>query len=415
MKILLKNAKILTLKNKNIVDGEILVDGNKIAQIAQKINVKADRVINCEGNLLMPGFKNAHAHSAMVFVRGIVEEAALDSWLNDYVLPLESSLKSSDVYHLSKLAYLEYLESGITGILDMYFFADAIKKASRDFGMRSAVLLTPRNNNLNKVKTLSHNCLVNEILGFHADYTTSKTNIKKLSRLSQKMKVPVYTHCSETIKEVKNRKRISHLTPVEYLNKLKLFDYGGGIFHGVYLNKNDIKILKQKKVYVCTCPSSNLKLASGIAPIKELTENNIMVAIGTDGAGSNNSLDMFKEMQLTSLLSKYRENNPASLKAFDVLKMATVNGARFMNLNKSDVLAKGKFADIIMIDLHAPNMRPSHDIINNLVYSANKANVMMTMIDGRILYYKHKFYLNEDVETIYQNADKVIKRLTKKR
>ncbi|MCQ2796275.1 MAG: amidohydrolase [Bacilli bacterium] len=414
MKILLKNAKILTLKNENIVSGEILVDGNKIAQIAQKINIKADRIIDCEGNLLMPGFKNAHAHSATVFMRGIVEEATLDSWLNDYVLPLESNLKPNDVYHLSKLAYLEYLESGITGVLDMYFFADAIKKACLDIGMRSAVLLTPRNNNLNKVTTLSTDCLVNEILGFHADYTSSVADLKRISQLSNKMKAPVYTHCSETLNEVKNRKRISHVTPVEYLNNFKLFNYGGGIFHGVHLSKNDIKIIKQRNVFVCTCPTSNLKLASGIAPIKELTQRGIMVAIGTDGAGSNNSLDMFKEMQLVSLLSKYRENDPASLKAFEVLKMATINGAHFMNMNKSDILAKGKFADIIMIDLHAPNMRPSHDIINNLVYSASKANVMMTMIDGKILYYKHKFYLKDDIKKIYQNADKVIKRLTKK-
>lgn len=415
MKILLKNAKILTLKNKNIIDGEILIDGNKIAQIAQKINVKVNRVIDCEGNLLMPGFKNAHAHSATVFMRGIVEEGTLDSWLNDYVLPLESNLKPNDVYHLSKLAYLEYLESGITGVLDMYFFADAIKKACQDIGMRSAVLLTPHNNNLNKVKTLVSNCLVNEILGFHADYSVSKNDLVRISQLSKKNKAPIYTHCSETIKDVRARQKISHQTPVEYLNGFKLFDYGGGIFHGVHLSKNDIKVLKKHKVYVCTCPTSNLKLASGIAPIKELTQNGIMVAIGTDGAGSNNSLDMFKELQLTSLLSKYRENDPGSLKAFDVLRMATVNGARFMNLNNSDVLDKGKFADIIMIDLHAPNMRPSHDIINNLVYSANKANVMMTMIDGKILYYKHKFYLSEDVKKIYQNADKVIKRLTEKK
>ncbi|MCQ2787076.1 MAG: amidohydrolase family protein, partial [Bacilli bacterium] len=249
---------------------------------------------------------------------------------------------------------------------------------------------------------------------FHADYTASRSDLQKLSELSNKLKAPIYTHCSETIEEVKRRQKISHLTPVEYLNEFKLFDYGGGIFHGVHLSKNDIKILKQHNVYVCTCPSSNLKLVSGIAPIKELTQKGIMVAIGTDGAGSNNSLDMFKEMQLTMLLSKYRENDPASLKAFDVLKMATVNGAHFMNLNNSDILAKGKFADIIMVDLHAPNMRPCHDIINNLVYSASKANVMMTMIDGKILYYKHKFYLKEDAKKIYQNADKVIKRLTEK-
>lgn len=418
MKILLKNAKILTLKNKNIVDGEILVDGNKIAQIAQKINVRVDRIIDCEGNLLMPGFKNTHAHSAMVFARGLVEDVQLDAWLNKYIFPLESKFQKNDIYHLSKVAYLEYLENGITANFDMYFNIEEIKKASEDFGMRTSIVLIPMRSSVNYITNRyakdDGKGLVTMQLGFHADYTTSESDLKKISKFAHQFKAPLYMHCSETAKEVKDRQKISHLTPVEYLNKLKIFDYGGGIFHGVHLSKNDIKILKQHNVYVCTCPSSNLKLASGVAPVKELTRNNIMVAIGTDGASSNNGLDMIKEMQLTALLSKYRENDPAALNTFEVLKMATVNGARFMKLNNCDTLAKGKLADIIMVDLHAPNMKPSHNIINNLVYSASKANIMMTMIDGQILYYKHKFYLKEDIKKIYQNADKVIKRLTKK-
>ncbi|MCQ2794699.1 MAG: amidohydrolase [Bacilli bacterium] len=419
MKILLKNAKILTLRSQNILDGEILVDGNKIAQIAQKINVKADRVIDCEGNLLMPGFKNAHAHSAMVFARGLVEDVSLDTWLKKYMFPIEAKFQKNDIYHLSKLAYLEYLESGITANFDMYFFINEIKKASEEFGMRTSIVLIPMKSSVERIAKQyrdSHkdNNLVKMELGFHADYTMSDDELKAVSKVSHQFKAPLYMHCSESKKEVEDRKKTYKLTPVEYLNKFGIFDYGGGIFHGVHLSKNDMKILKQHNVAICTCPISNLKLANGIAPIKELTQKDIMVAVGTDGAGSNNSLDMFKEMQLVILLSKYRENNPASLKTFDVLKMATVNSAHFMNLNNCDVLAKGKLADIIMIDLHAPNMRPSHSVINNLVYSASKSNVMMTMIDGKILYYKHKFYLSEDIKKIYQNAEKVIKRLTKK-
>ena len=407
MKILLKNAKILTLKNEKIIDGEILVAGNKIAQIAQKINSKADRVIDCEGNLLMPGFKNAHTHSAMIFMRGFIKDAPLEIWLNKYVLPLEGRIQKGNVYHLTKLAYLEYLESGITSVFEMYYYPEEIVKASKDFGMRTLVLLSPYNTNLNKIKSINSKGLISLTLGFHSLYTSREKDLKFVSKLSKKIKSPIYTHCSETIKEVNDSKRKNNLTPVENLNRLKLLNQGGGIFHGVHLNGKDISILKKHNFYVCTCPSSNMKLHSGLAPIESLLKNKVMIAMGTDGASSKDPLDMTREMKIMS--------NKHSLKSFDILKMATVNGARFMNLNKCDVLAKGKLADIIMIDLHARNMKPSRCIINNLVCNATKDNVMMTMIDGKILYYKHKFYLKEDIKKIRRNANIVTNRLTRKK
>ncbi len=417
MKILFKNAQILTQRNDKVIPGEILVEGNKIARIAKKINVKADKIIDCDNNLIMPGFKNAHAHSAMVFLRGTAEGFELNDWLNKIVFPREAKLKKNDVYHLSKLAYLEYIQSGITANFDMYYNINEIKKASEDIGMRTAIVLIPRNSSINEIKKdyeLNHyNGLVTMELGFHADYTMSEKDLRMVSKVAKTLKAPLYTHCAETINEVNNRKKISHLTPVEYLNKLGIFDNGGAIFHGVHLSKNDIKILKEKNISVISCPTSNLKLCSGIAPIKELTKNKINVGIGTDGAASNNALDMIKEMQTLTLLSKYRENDPCSLKEIDVLKMATINNAHAMNLKKCDTLKEGNLADLIMIDLHAPNMQPNINIINNLVYSLNKSNILLTMIDGRILYYKNKFYLKEDIKKIYQNANKVINRLTR--
>ncbi|MCQ2791957.1 MAG: amidohydrolase [Bacilli bacterium] len=420
MKILLKNAKILTLKNKNIIDGEILVDGNKIAQIARKINMKADRVVNCEGNLLMPGFKNAHAHSAMTFLRGYAENLQLYDWLNKCVFPSETRFIKNDIYHLSKLAYLEYLSSGITACFDMYYFVDEIKRACEDIGMRSVILLDPRKSNFDELisnfKSFNKkNSIVSACLGFHAHYTTTKANLKKLSKISHQFKAPIYTHCSETSYEVLKRQKLSYLTPVAYLDSLGLFDYGGGIFHGVYLTKEDVKILKKHHISVCTCPASNLKLASGIAPVKHLFDAGINVAIGTDGPASNNALDMFREAYLTSVLSKIKNNDPVGLQSFDVLKMATVNGAKMMNLKDADVLAKNKLADIIMIDLHQPNMQPLNNIFNDLVYSASKINVKMTMINGKILYYNHKYYLNESVEKIYEKAKKITNRLIAKK
>ena len=402
MKILLKNAKILTLKNEKIFDGEILVSGNKIAQIAQKINTRANRVIDCEGNLLMPGFKNAHAHSAMIFMRGLVKDAPLEIWLNKYVLPLEAKIQKGNVYPLTKLAYLEYLESGITSVFEMYYHPDEIIKASNDFGMRTLVLLSPYNTNLNKIKSVNSKGLISLTLGFHSLYTSREKDLKFVSKLAKKIKSPIYTHCSETIKEVNDSKRKNNLTPVENLNRLKLLNQGGGIFHGVHINKKDIEILKKHNFYVCTCPTSNMKLHSGLAPVKSLLKNKIMVAMGTDGASSKDPLDMMREMKLMS-----REHD---LKSFDILKMATVNGARFMNLNQCDVLAKDKLADIIMIDLHARNMNAKQNVIDNLVHHANKSNVLMTMIDGKILYENGEF-IGINKQEIYDKSEVIMEKL----
>ena len=418
MKILLKNAKILTLKNKDIVNGDLLVEGNKIVRIALKINVKANKVIDCEGNLLMPGFKDAHAHNGMTFLRSASDDLNLQDWLNEIVFPAEAHFKKDDIYHLTKLAYLELISSGVTANFDMYFHLDEIRKASLEIGMRSTLLVMPDGSDKSikharelLLKNKEKESLVTYLLGYHSEYTTTKSQLERISKLAHEFKIPTYTHCSETVSETEGSIKRHKLTPTQYLDSLGLFDYGGGIFHGVYVNKKDIALLKKKHVYVCTCPCSNLKLASGIAPIKELFSNGVKVAIGTDGPASNNALDMFREIYLVSTLAKVREKDPACIDAFNVLKMACVNGANMIGVKNATYLEEGKLADLIMIDLHRPDMQPINNIINNLVYSGNKLDVKMTMINGKILYYNHNFYLKESVDQIYKNAQKITNRL----
>ncbi len=201
------------------------------------------------------------------------------------------------------------------------------------------------------------------------------------------------------------------MTPLAFLNALGIFDYGGGGYHCVHMTPEDIRIMGEKGLYAVTNPGSNAKLASGIAPINDFLKAKVPVAIGTDGPASNNCLDMFREMFLVTGLAKLREKDAAAVAATEVLKMATVNGSLAMGLKDGDVLAAGKLADIIMIDLHQPNMQPLNNIPKNLVYSGSKQNVAMTMVGGQILYEKGEFLTADRPEEIYEKAGKIMERI----
>ena len=202
------------------------------------------------------------------------------------------------------------------------------------------------------------------------------------------------------------------MTPPQFLDSLGLFDYGGGGYHCVHFTEEDMDLFAKKGLHIITNPGSNTKLASGVAPITRFLEKGINVGIGTYGASSNNCLDMFREMFLTTGLAKLKEKDASAVDAEEVLKMATVNGAKAMGLTDCDILAEGKKADIIMIDLHQPNMQPLNNIAKNIVYSGSKQNVKMTMIDGRILYYDGRFLCCDDVEALYAKANEIIARLS---
>ena len=216
---------------------------------------------------------------------------------------------------------------------------------------------------------------------------------------------------SETMEEVRGCKKKYGMTPAFFLDSLGMFDFGGGGYHCVHMTESDMDVFQRRRMYVITNPASNAKLASGVAPIRDYVSRQIPVAIGTDGAASNNALDMFREMFLVSGLSKLREMDAASLDAMEVLRMATVNGARAMRLHRADVLAKGKLADMILLDLNQPNMQPIHNIPKNLVYSGSKANVKMTMINGKILYKDGCFNVGEKAEHIYKTCNAIVQRL----
>lgn len=412
------NGKILSLKNgTEITDDEVWVDGSKIVFVGKNCDKKADREINLNGNLLMPSFKNAHTHSAMTFARSLADDLPLQPWLYDMIFPMEAKLTGEDIYHLSKLAFLEYLTSGVSACFDMYYFPEDMARASVDFGFRTVMTcgLNNFNESIEKLeeyynKFNNYNELISYQLGFHAEYTTSRELLEGISALAQKYKAPVFTHSSETESEVAECIERYGKTPAALFEELGLFNYGGGAYHSVWVNDNDLEIYKKRGVYAVINAGSNSKLASGIAPVSKMIEKGIPLAIGTDGPSSNNALDMFREMYLIAATQKLKDKNAASTDANKILEMATVGSAKCMGLDNCDIIDKGKTADLIVLDLNRPNMQPMNNITKNIVYSGSKENVKLTMINGKILYENGEF-VGIDTDEIYRNAQKITDRI----
>ncbi len=427
-RILLCETTQMDKKKKfSLINGELHVKDDRIAYIGDGTELSAedlkdmhwDREIDAGGNVLMPGFKNAHTHTAMTFLRSYADDLPLQEWLHKQVFPMEAKLTHEDIYELCRLGILEYLTSGITTGFDMYIDPVAIARASADCGFR--MMQTSGLNNFTQsleaveeqfyqINAMSE--LTGFVLGFHAEYTTDKALMEGLAALAQKLKSPVWLHNAETANEVADCKKRYGMTPTQITEELGMYAYGGGGYHCIYFEDKDFEIYKNKGLTAVTCPASNLKLASGIAPVKRFLEEGISMAIGTDGAASNNCLDMFREMFLVSGLSKVREGDASCVSAEDVLYMSTTGGARAMGLMDCDSLAVGKKADLIMIDLKQPNMQPENNFVKNIVYSGSKQNVLLTMIDGKILYENNTFDIGIDAEEIYAKANAIIRRMT---
>lgn len=419
MKTLLKNAKILKMDDTPLFEGNIVIQDENIIYIGNDYDKFGpfDQVHDCLGNVLMPGFKNAHTHNAMTFVSSKTDDLSLHDWLFNAIFPREALLKEDDVYHLSKVAFLEMLTSGITACFDQYYFPLSTGKAAEEIGFKVLLLGTynttyGHDGLVNLYKSLNTgDGLARYCFGIHAEYTTTDEEVESISRLTHELKAPFYVHISETESEVKECYERRGMSPVEYFASKGLFDYGGGGYHCIYFSDKDIEIFKKYHLNVVTCPGSNSKLASGIAPLYNYKEEGLNIAIGTDGPASNNCLDFFKEMTLVSGLQKLITKDPTAFPAYEVLKMATVNGAKAMGMDDADILEVGKKADIIEIDLNRPNMQPHNNVVNNIVYSGSKDNIRMTMINGKILYLDRKFYINQDVEEIYKNCQLVTDRI----
>ena len=404
----------------SVFRGEVWTDGGRIAYAGAPRAGELpefEREIDLNGDLVLPGFKNAHAHSAMTFLRSYADDLPLQSWLFDKVFPLEDRLTPEAVYAFTRLAVLEYLSGGITASFDMYFHRDAYARANIDCGFRTVICgalsagdkISVAADDYAKFNALDP--LISYLPGVHAEYTSDEKLLRGMSELVHELKSPFWTHNSETKSETDGCFERHGMSPTEYLDSLGLYDFGGGGYHCVWFSERDIEIFAEKGLWAVTCPCSNAKLASGIAPLERFEKRGVRLAVGTDGPASNNALDMFREMYLACVLQKLRLNDAAACPAENILLAACSGGARAMGLDGCDSLAEGKAADLAVISLHRPNMRPIHDVAKNLVYSGTRDNVRMTMVAGRILYENGEFCVGCDAEEIYAEAEKYTKEL----
>jgi 5-methylthioadenosine/S-adenosylhomocysteine deaminase len=417
-KILLKNAEILG-RDGIVTSGDIAVDGAIIHQVGE-ISTKwqADKVIDCTNKLAIPGFINTHTHAAMALFRSYADDMVLMDWLQNKIWPAEGNLKATDVYWGTLLAIAEMIKSGTTTFSDMYFHMPQVAKAVTESGIRAVLARGMAGVAPNGEQALLesedffnqyHNSAEGRItvmLGPHAPYTCPPEYLKRVAALAQRLGAEVHIHLSETIGEVDECKKKYGKSPIALMKELGVLECGVLAAHCVHVSEADIVLMKEANVRVAHNPGSNMKLASGIAPIPAMLSAGICVSLGTDGAASNNNLDMLEELRLAAMLHKVHALDPLLIPAKTAVDMATVNGAQALGLNKvTGVIAPGFKADITLFNMHAPHWYPRHDRVSLLTYSAGAGDVNTVMVDGKILL-DNKSLTTIDEEQVMYEADK---------
>ncbi len=386
--ILIKNA-LLNGKKANV-----LLDGNTIASVDG--NDTSDEVIDASGMALFPGFVNTHTHAAMTLFRGYADDMPLQQWLQEKIWPLEAKLTHDDIYWGSKLACLEMIKTGTTCFNDMYWNAHATAKAADETGLRatiSGVFLNMPGDTSNKKK--EHERMYGEFkqypdriryaLGPHAIYTVPRDDLEWARDFSEKNDVMVHMHVSETKNEVDGCIKEHGQRPVEYLNDIGILSPRFLAAHSVWLNGNEIRLLKDNGVSVSHNPTSNMKLAvGGFLMYQPLHDAGVNVSLGTDGCASNNTLDMLESIKIAAIAQKAFSNSHTAMPANEAFDIMTKNGAKALGIN-AGMVREGALADLVLVDLKRPELTPSHDLISNIVYAANGSCVDTMIVDGKVL------------------------------
>ena len=425
--ILIKNALILNPKNSENKKQSLLIEDDLIAQIADEIDEgKADKIIDAEGKILLPGLINTHTHLSMTLFRGLADDLSLDSWLNDHIWPMEANLNGDYCYIGALLGAVELIKSGTTTFSDMYFYMEDVARAVEDSGIRAVLSYgmidfgdaEKREAEIKENLELFNSCngmadgRIKVFFGPHSPYTASEELLIKVRELADEYNMGIHIHVSETQKEINDVSEEKGLRPFEYLEKIGLLGPDVVAAHCVWLSDEEIEIIKKHGVKVSHNPCSNMKLASGIAPVSKLIENGVCVSIGTDGASSNNNLDLIEELKTASLLQKVSTLDPKVLSSDEAIEMATIKGAEALGLSDEiGSIEVGKKADIILIDTNQANMVPdSSTVSSNIIYSANGSNVDTTICNGKILMENRKLTVLDEQE-IYEKAKQAIKEL----
>lgn len=425
--ILIKNALILS-PNTNFENKQsILIKDNLIAEISSQIDESnASKIIDATGKIVIPGLINTHTHLSMTLFRGLADDLSLDSWLNDHIWPMEANLNGDFCYIGALLGAVELIKSGTTTFSDMYFYMEDVARAIDEAGIRAVLSYgmidfgdeEKRKNEIKANLELFEACdgmadgRIKVFFGPHSPYTASEELLIKVRELADEYNMGIHIHVSETQKEIEDVSSQKGLRPFEYLDKIGFLGPDVVAAHSVWLSDNEIEIIKKNNVKISHNPCSNMKLASGVAPVSKLIENDICVSIGTDGASSNNNLDLIEELKTASLLQKVSTLDPKVLNSDEAIAMGTIKGAEALGL-ESEIgsIEVGKKADIVLIDTNSANMVPdSSSLSSNIIYSANGSNVDTTICDGKILMENKKLIILDE-EEIYAKARKAIKEL----
>lgn len=430
MKTLFKNADILIFENgiySVIKNAYLAVNGDKIAYIGKELpDGEFDITKDMTGKLLMSGFYNCHNHCPMVLLRGVGSDLPLNEWLFNKVFPIEDKLTADEIYAGTNLALLEMLACGTVSFSDMYFEPQVTAKAVAEAGMKANLTrpvqsFDPDEEAKDSFRIAQSIELYNEwnnaadgriLIDFsiHAEYTCTEKIARAYSEECNRRGGLMHIHLSETVKEHNECKEKYGKTPTQWFNDLGAFDSRAFAAHCVTLEDSDMEILLSKGVNVVHNPSSNMKLGSGFARVQKMLDMGINVALGTDGAASNNNLDMVEEMHLASIIHNGYSQDATIMNADTVIKMATLNGAKLQGREDCGELKIGNKADIIAISLDKPHLRPVIDEKALITYSAQSSDVCLTMVDGKILY-ENGEYTTLDKEKIYFDVEKAIKKL----
>ncbi len=430
-RILIKGATIITMNDYDevISPGDLLIENDIIKTISrEKTNVAendtVDTIIEGEGKVLIPGLINLHNHAAMSLFRSYADDLPLKEWLEKKIFPAEAKLTGEDVFWGTSLSLLEMLRGGTTTFVDMYYYMDEVARACLDGGIRAVLSHGIVGiNSLLAYKTLQGakdfvsnwgnegNGRIKAIFGPHAPYTCPPDYFKKVLKETEQFDNAFFhIHLAESRQEMKESLEKHQKTPVGLMQEIGLFERPVLAAHCVHVTDEDIDILVNQKVGISHNPGSNLKLGSGIAPLTKMMDKKARLGLGTDGPASNNNLDMFEEIRLSSILQKGYHENPTLICAEEALGMATRGGARALNIDNIGVLREGAKADIALLDFKKPHLQPHASPIANIVYSASSNDVEAVIVDGKILVEKGSF-LTLDEEKIYYEAAKSAERL----
>ncbi len=419
MNILIKNTNILSMNDDKLKKDDIYIKNGKIFKIGKIEDLEVNKVIDGHNFITMPGFINTHTHVGMSFFRNYGDDNDLMTWLNNYIFPAEEKLNEELVYYASLLSFAEMIKTGTTTFADMYFYQEETIKALDKAKLRAQIargLSSPDENDYRIKECIELYEKYNEkdgkieiALGPHAVYTTDKDYLKKIAGIAAKYKMPIHIHLSETKFENDECMKKYGQSPTEVFDACGIFENRTIAAHGVHLSDGDLDILRSKNVSILHNPSSNLKLSSGICDVSRLMDKRINVALGTDSASSNNKQSMLREIEVAALISKLKSAD--NLKAFDVLKMATINGAKALGIeNKVGTIDEGKCADLIMINIDNINHIPNNDLIASLCYSTYENDISYVFINGELVY-ENGEYTYLDIEDIKENVKRLSENL----